>query len=236
MIGEGDSVAVLILLDHLNVQGVVDQQSGVITAQGEHDVLGEVTEQAQAGSLGVGVDGPVGAHEALDGGIVAGGHQQHLGSLGGSHTGGGVEGAVAAAGDDAQGVAVVDVALGPVVADVGQLAVHAGIQLVVVNALIHDDGDHLRHLVAAHGPLGIIAAVGLAVDHAQGGEHGNGVLVHDLIAVGEIVVAHSGSADDHHADQHNGGQSQAESPFEVSHLEFLLLNFRVPGRHILKLA
>ncbi|MDU2196752.1 MAG: hypothetical protein E7E26_13495, partial [Clostridiales bacterium] len=38
--------------------------------------------------------------------------------------------------------------------------------------------------------------------------------------------------DDHHADQHNGGQSQAESPFEVSHLEFLLLNFRADRKQL----
>ncbi|WP_204682469.1 hypothetical protein, partial [Flavonifractor plautii] len=36
--------------------------------------------------------------------------------------------------------------------------------------------------------------------------------------------------DNHHANQHDRRQSQAESPLEVSHLDFLLLNFEPEGR------
>ena len=96
--------------------------------------------------------------------------------------------------------------------------------------LIHDDGDHLRHLGAVHALGGGIGAVGLSFDDAQRHQHGNGVLVHDLILIGEIVVARSGGGDNHHADEHDRRQSQAESPLEVSHLDFLLLNFEAQGR------
>ena len=219
-IGEGDGVAALVLLDHFHIQGVVDQQSRVVTVQGGGHVLGEVAEDAQSGGLGVDVDGPVGALEALDLGIVAGGHQQHLGGLNAGHAGAGIEGAVATAGDDAKGVAVVDVALGPVGGDVSQARGAVDIQSAVVGALVHDDGDHLRHLGTVHALGRRIGTIGLALDDTQRREHGNRILVHNLSTVGEIVVAHSGSADDHQANDHDDGQHQAESPFEVSHLGF----------------
>ena len=234
MVGEADGVAVLILLNHLNVQSVVDEQSGIVTVQVGHGGLGVVAENAQSGGLGIDVHSPVRAHKALGRGIVASGHQQHLGGLGGGHVGGGVKAAVAAASDDAQGVAVVDVAQSPVARHVGQAAGDADKQVVVVRTLVHDDGDHLRHLLTGDELLGCIGAVGFAVNHAQGGEHGNGIFVHDFSPVGEIVVAHSASADDHHAEKHNRSQSQTESPLEVSHLDFLLFNFEGPGRHILR--
>ena len=225
-IGVRHGVAVVgVALDHLHVQGVVDEQSGVVAAQRlGHGAL-EVAEDAQLGGQGVGVDLPVGAGQALDSGIVASGHQQHLGGLGAGHARVGVKLAVAAAGNDAGGVAVVDVALGPVAADVSQAGGAILIQGAVIHALIHDDGDHLRHLGAVHALGGGIGAVGLSFDDAQRHQHGNGVLVHDLILIGEIVVARSGGGDNHHADEHDRRQSQAESPLEVSHLDFLLLNF-----------
>ena len=230
-IGVRHGVAVVgVALDHLHVQGVVDEQSGVVAAQRlGHGAL-EVAEDAQLGGQGVGVDLPVGAGQALDSGIVASGHQQHLGGLGAGHARVGVKLAVAAAGNDAGGVAVVDVALGPVAADVSQAGGAVLIQGAVIHALIHDDGDHLRHLGAVHALGGGIGAVGLSFDDAQRHQHGNGVLVHDLILIGEIVVARSGGGDNHHADEHDRRQSQAESPLEVSHLDFLLLNFEPEGR------
>ena len=65
----------------------------------------------------------------------------------------------------------------------------------------------------------------MAVDDAQRDHGGHGLSVDDLIRIGEIINAHSASADDHHGQNHDESQSQAESPLEVSHLEFLLLKF-----------
>ena len=215
-----NGIAVLVLLDHLHVQGVVDQQSRVVAVQGLSHVLGEAAEDAQTGGQGVGVDRPVGALQALGLGIVASGHQQHLGGLNSGHAGAGVEGAVAAAGDDAGGVAVIDVTLRPVAGDVGQPGGAVLVQGAVVSPLIHDDGDHLRHLCAVHALARRIGTIGLALDDAQRGEHGNRILVHDFALVGEIGVARSAGADNHHADNHDDCQKQAESPFEVSHSDF----------------
>ena len=231
MIAVNDGVVVGgVALDHLHVQGVVDQQGRVIPVQGSGQILGEALEDALLVGADGHVDGPVGTLKALDSGVVAHGHQQHLGRLQGGHGGGGVKLAVAAAGDDAGGVAVVDMALGPVAGDIGQAGVDALVQSAVVHALVHDDGEHLRHLSAVNIFGRTIGAVGLALDDAEGNQHGNGVLVHDLILIGEIVVAHSGGGDNHHADEHDRRQSQAESPLEVSHLDFLLLNFEPEGR------
>ena len=139
MVGIGQSIAVGVLLDHLNVHGVVDQQSRVVPVQGSVHVLGEVTEHAQLVRQRSGVQIPVGAHQALDGGIIAQGGQQHLGGLNGGHVGGGIKGPVAAAGDDVQGVAVIDIAPGPAVGDVGQTAVHAHVELIAVLVVAEHD-------------------------------------------------------------------------------------------------
>src|SRR5699024_8133828 len=114
----GQGVAVGVLLNHLNVQGVIDEQSRIVTAQGGGQILGVVAEDAHGVSHGRHTQGPVGAHEALNGWVVTDGHQQHLRSLQRGDGGAGVEGVVAAAGDHAVGVAVVDVALGPVAVNV----------------------------------------------------------------------------------------------------------------------
>ena len=227
----GDGIAVLVALDHLDVQGVVHQQGRVVAGQGGAGGGVQVVEDAQGGGQSGSADGPVVAGQALDAGVVAGGHQQHLGGLGAGDGGAGVEGAVAAAGDDAQAVAVVDVALSPVALHVGQAGVHPGVQAVHVGALVQDGGDHLRHLGTGHIARGIkVGAVFLTLDHAKDREQRNGVLVDDFVLIGEVVEA-PGSAgpDNHHADQHGGSQKQAESPFEVSHLDFLLLKFELPG-------
>ena len=92
-----------VALDHLHVQGVVDQQGRVVAVQGSGQILGEPFEDALLVGADGHVDGPVGALKALDSGVVAHGHQQHLGRLQGGHGGGGVKLAVAAAGDDAGG-------------------------------------------------------------------------------------------------------------------------------------
>ena len=50
----------------------------------------------------------------------------------------------------------------------------------------------------------------------------HGILIDDLGLVGEIVDTLSAGAHDHHAQEHNGSQSQAESTLQVSHWIFLL--------------
>ena len=222
-------------------QGVEDHLSSVVAGQrigGLHvQALGQRTDGAGlvghvavvlgaaplGGGLGVthDVDGPVGVvGVATVSGVIAHGHQQHLGGLDNSHGLLGEEVALAVAGDDAVGVAELDVTLGPAVVNVGQVGLGA-----LEGALIHithqEHGDQLGHGGAIHGSRGIVGAIRLALDDAQVDHQGDGLLVGDLIGVGKIGegLVRSAGADDHHAQEHDGGQSQTEDPLEVSHLE-----------------
>ena len=86
-----------------------------------------------------------------------------------------------------------------------------------------------RHLSAVNIFGGVHRSRCLALDDAEGETSmETASLLVISILIGEIVVAHSGGGDNHHADKHDRRQSQAESPLEVSHLDFLLLNFE-PG-------
>ena len=125
---------------------------------------------------------------------------------------------VAAASDDAVGGAVLNVGLCPGTLDVGKgggvLDAQHGIHTAV-----DGDAEHLGHLGTGHVAGGVkVAAVFLTIDDAQGSHGRNGVLVYDLIRIGEIARVHRAGADTHHAHEHDGGQSQAESPLEVSHV------------------
>ena len=81
---------------------------------------------------------------------------------------------------------------------------------------LYDDGGHLG---TGHVALGVELAVG-ASEQAQTGGDSNSFLVDDLVSVSEEASA---GTDDHHAQQHNGSQSQTQSALQVSHGIFLLL-------------
>ena len=139
--------------------------------------------------------------------------------------------ALAVAGDDAVGVAVLDVPLGPVGVDVGQVG-DGTLEDGSVHVAHHDVGDELGHGGAVHALSGGEGAVGLALDNAEVDHQVDGLSVGDLVHIGQVSrsLVRSAGADDHHAEEHDGGQSQAEDPLEVSHLEFLLLKFEFGGK------
>ena len=220
----GDHVAVG---DHAHVQSVVQQLSGVVTGQvGAGDGVGQILIEAQSVGPDIGVDLPVGTSVALNTSVVAQSDQDHLAGLSNGHVAVGVEGAVALTSHDAKSGAVLDVALGPVIGGVG-VGVVEGLTQHRILATVQDDTDHLGHLGPGDDPGGVIGAVVLAVDDIQSGKHRDGLFVDDVSAIAEIINAHSANADNHHGNDHDESQSQAESPLEVSHLEFLLLKFGV---------
>ena len=215
----GGVVASGVQLNHVGVQSIVDHLGGIVTGQqGVGVQIGQVLVKTVLVGQHVGVDGPVVAHQAGLLGVVAQHAQQHLGGLGGAHGAGRIKLVVAAASDDAVGGAVLNVGLSPVALDVGKgggvLDAQHGIHTAV-----DGDAEHLGHLGTGHGAGGVkVAAVFLTIDDAQGSHGRNGVLVYDLIRIGEIARVHRAGADTHHAHEHDGGQSQAESPLEVSHV------------------
>ena len=215
----GGVVASGVQLNHVGVQSIVDHLGGIVTGQqGVGVQIGQVLVKTVLVGQHVGVDGPVVAHQAGLLGVVAQHAQQHLGGLGGAHGAGRIKLVVAAASDDAVGGAVLNVGLCPMALDVGKgggvLDAQHGIHTAV-----DGDAEHLGHLGTGHGAGGVkVAAVFLTIDDAQGSHGRNGVLVYDLIRIGEIARVHRAGADTHHAHEHDGGQSQAESPLEVSHV------------------
>ena len=215
----GGVVASGVQLNHVGVQSIVDHLGGIVTGQqGVGVQIGQVLVKTVLVGQHVGVDGPVVAHQAGLLGAVAQHAQQHLGGLGGAHGAGRIKLVVAAASDDAVGGAVLNVGLCPVALDVGKgggvLDAQHGIHTAV-----DGDAEHLGHLGTGHGAGGVkVAAVFLTIDDAQGSHGRNGVLVYDLIRIGEIARVHRAGTNTHHAHEHDGGQSQAESPLEVSHV------------------
>ena len=215
----GGVVASGVQLNHVGVQSIVDHLGGIVTGQqGVGVQIGQFLVKTVLVGQHVGVDGPVVAHQAGLLGAVAQHAQQHLGGLGGAHGAGRIKLVVAAASDDAVGGAVLNVGLCPGTLDVGKgggvLDAQHGIHTAV-----DGDAEHLGHLGTGHVAGGVkVAAVFLTIDDAQGSHGRNGVLVYDLIRIGEIARVHRAGANTHHAHEHDGGQSQAESPLEVSHV------------------
>ena len=215
----GGVVASGVQLNHVGVQSIVDHLGGIVTGQqGVGVQIGQVLVKTVLVGQHVGVDGPVVAHQAGLLGVVAQHAQQHLGGLGGAHGAGRIKLVVAAASDDAVGGAVLNVGLCPVALDVGKGGSVLDAQHGVHTA-VDGDAEHLGHLGTGHVAGGVkVAAVFLTIDDAQGSHGRNGVLVYDLIRIGEIARVHRAGTNTHHAHEHDGGQSQAESPLEVSHV------------------
>ena len=215
----GGVVASGVQLNHVGVQSIVDHLGGIVTGQqGVGVQIGQFLVKTVLVGQHVGVDGPVVAHQAGLLGAVAQHAQQHLGGLGGAHGAGRIKLVVAAASDDAVGGAVLNVGLCPGTLDVGKgggvLDAQHGIHTAV-----DGDAEHLGHLGTGHVAGGVkVAAVFLTIDDAQGSHGRNGVLVYDLIRIGEIARVHRAGTNTHHAHEHDGGQNQAESALEVSHV------------------
>ena len=202
---------------HVGLQGLESHLGGVLTG----DRVGQ--DQAGHGDACVGgvgghVDGPVGAHIALGVGVVAQSHQAHLGEGQAGQLALGIKGAVAGAGQDALLRAVADVAGGPAVG--GHVAEHHGVggQALGIVAQEHaaDDG---RSLLTGQSTGGVKGTAVGALKDTEGGHHANRFGVGDFIGIGEIT-ARSAGADNHHANDHDDCQKQAESPLEVTHFGF----------------
>ena len=224
-----DHVVVVVVqvavLDLLGLHSVIEHLGGVITAQALIGVDAQAVKELDVVGDQLDIDGPVGPSEALHIAPVAQGGEDHLGGLRAGHIVVGAERAVTPAVDDVQIGHIGDVVLRPVAYSVTEGGGHLA-QSGLIAAVEHD-GDQLGHFAALHDAGGVVGAIVVAVDDAQGDHGSHGLSVDDLFRVGEIVNAHSAGADHHHGHHHDESQSQAESPLEVSHLEFLLLRFEL---------
>ena len=149
--------------------------------------------------------------------VAQGAH--HHGS--GLNRGDGVQGAVGAvsvAGDNLVGVAGAHIGLRPG-GDVPEGT--AGLVILVVQ--LQQIGHNNSHLCAGDGPVRLkVASVGVADHDLNGLKDLDGLDV--VVVIGNVGEARSTGSDNHHAQEHNGSQGQAESPLQVSHSDFLLTN------------
>ena len=189
------------LLDHLRVDRVVDHLSGLVTGEHLGAGDGQVVEELAQLSIADDVDRPVAADVALNGGVVAEGHAEHLGSLNGGDVRVGSEGAVATTGDDALAVAILDEAFCPVAVDVLEVGSGAD-ERSGVNVAEHDDGDHLRHLRTGDVAGGVEGPIGHTIDDAEGVHHFNSFGVVDLVGITESCVADGDEGHGHDQRQH----------------------------------
>ena len=227
-IGQGDGDSAVLQVNHANPHGVADVDNVVGEGTNNHGSLQSVehhlssfltgdslldlvvsskaVQQAELLSVAHDVDLPVGANVALSLGVEADHAEEHLGSLNAGHLAVGIEGGGIAASNDADLVAVSNVALRPdsVAGHVGKLASRSVQVADVVLASVSQDSDHLGHLSTGNGVGGSVGAIGIAIQDANGGEHIDGFGIANLVSVGVLLGAGShrdeakqGSHDEH---------------------------------------
>ena len=188
---------------------VVDQLSSVLTRArtGEGSVY--VVKQAVLVSQSVGLGCPVDAYQACLVSVVAEGYEQHLSSFLSGYGLVRCKLGCRLASDDADRLAVLDEASGPVAVDISK----AGLVIVVrrsVRVTSAQHVDHLRHLRTSYGVIGLERTVGVTVDYAQLNES-----VHDFILdldVGLIRERRTGK----HSERASERQYQCENLFEIA--------------------
>ena len=150
----------------LSVDCVVDQLCSVLTraSSGERSVY--VLQQTSFVSQCVGLGSPVSTYQASLLSIVTEGYQQHLCSFLSGYLVVRAELGVALTSNDAQRLAVLDVAASPVGANVGERGL-----VIVVRRSVRITGaqnvDHLRHLRTGYGTVRLERAIVVAVNYAQ---------------------------------------------------------------------
>ena len=204
---------------HLGAQGVERHLSDLVPGHGGAAVGTHAVEQTNLVAL---ADSD--QHEAVAVVLsvleVAQGAHHHGGGLDGSHGGGGIIDALAAAGHNAVGGTGAHPAPRPLIiaAHVGKGAGAHVVVVIQVQQQAHDD----RHLRTVDGTVRTKAAV--VADHDF--DCLQNLDSFDVVVCVNVGVARNRTgADHHHAQEHDRGQSEAESPLQVSHSDFLLTKF-----------
>ena len=148
---------------------------------------------------------------------VAQGLQQHQSGLASSDGVVAAEGLGVVAGDDAVGVTGSHIGLGP-----GGYVAEGRSALVAGHGVVQQVGHDHGHLITGDVGVGVEVAVLVAGHNTDGLENFDGF----LILLGRHIDVARAGADYHQAHDHDGSQSQAKSPFQVSHSGFLLKFFR----------
>ena len=200
---DGDVAALVGVLDQRSLDGVQAHLGSLLT--GENAAAADLQTVEQTGLLGdLGdADLPVGAGEALDGGVIAERAEEHLGELEAGQLAGGVEGAVAHAVDDLLGGAIVNVAGSPVGGrDVTELvAANKSLSGLVAEHQVADDLGSFR---TGQVCSGVEVEVVVADENADSVHNINGLFaaIRDLVIILESRVADGDEGHGHDQRQH----------------------------------
>ena len=202
-------VSVVAPYNSRGVDCVVDNLRSVLTRAscGEGSVY--VLQQAVLVSQSVGLGSPVDTNQTSLLSIVAEGYEQHLSSFLSSYGLIRCKLGCRLTSDDAQRLAVLDVASSPVAVDVGK----GGLVVVVrrsVRVTSAQHVDHLRHLRTSYGVVGLERTIGITVDYAQlhQGVHNFGL----NLEVSRIRERRTGK----HSERASERQYQCENLFEIA--------------------
>ena len=192
-----------------SIDCIVDELSCVLTRAscGEGSVY--VLEQAVLVSQSVGLGSPVDTYQTSLLSVVTEGYEQHLSCF---LSGNGLVRSKLGCrltSDDAEGLAVLNVAASPVALDVGE----SGLVIVVrrsVRVTSAQHIDHLRHLRTSYGIVRLERAVGVTVDYAEGYQSVHYIRVN--LDVGLIRERRTGE----HGECASKRQYQCKNLFEIT--------------------
>ena len=210
-----DLDGVVVGLNSAGLQGVQHQLSQVVAGHGLDDAGLHIDEQVDLVGLLDGGELPVILKVGLELEVTQGLHQHQSGLGSGDRlvtaVGGGAD-----TGSDAVGVAGGYIGFSPC----GDIGKGAG-ALVVGYAVVHQVGHDHGHLITGDQCVGVEVAVLVAGHNTDFLENFDGF----LILLGRHIVVGRAGADYHQAHDHDGSQSQAKGPLQVSHSGFLLKFF-----------
>ena len=209
-----------VVLDHGGLQHVEGVQGSLLTGHGlGADELVVAVVQADTGSLLDDGHGPVGTGVALNGAVIAQSAQQHLHERIAAQGGGGTEGAVGVAVDDALLRAVGDVACEHV--SHGHILEGSGVSAQVGSGGGPQDqvADDLGGGTAGQDFSGLEVAAGITVDNADAADDVDSFLVGDAAVITEVLGA---GAD---GDQRHGHHQSQYQRKELLHWVFTSFKF-----------
>ena len=146
---------------------IVDQLCSVLTRASCSEGSGYVLQQAVLVSQCVGLGCPACAGQTSLGCVVTQGYEQHLSCFLSGYLVVRAELGVALISNDAQGLAVLDVAACPVGANIGEGSLVVVVRRSIRVAAGTDGVDHLRHLRTGYSAIGLERAISVAIDNAQ---------------------------------------------------------------------
>ena len=202
-----EGLGVLGPLNTVNVEGVVDHLSCVLTRQALLQSRVYVVQNASSACVLQYVGAPCRTGQTSLVRVVTRYYEQHLCSFNAGYRRVRVKLVVALTSDNALGFAELDVALCPVVADVSQLGIVALISRVVDLVVAYNE-DHLGHFRTGNDLVRLVRTIGVTGDYAQRRKH-----VHSVSSLNVGLIRERRTSE--HGERASERQYQCKNLFEI---------------------